>query len=689
MLYASIAIAAPVHHAFTYLVPDGMNAAPGALALVPFRKRKIAGVCLKISHSPPKGAESIEIKHIHEIPDDAPVMSPAIVKLVEWISSYYCAPIGEVCRAALPARLLNLKAPKTTRPAAPIEIEFNTQKKVELNKDQSDALRDVTRAINEKKTGVFLLQGITGSGKTEVYLKLFEEIVRRGGQGLFLVPEIGLVPQAASRACARFGGRVSVYHSGLTDAQRHKEWQKIKDGGIDVVVGTRSALFTPLPKLGLIVVDEEHDASYKQDDGVTYNGRDSAVMRAHIENVPVVLGSATPSLESVQNVKSGKYKRLFLHSRHGDAALPLVEIVDMRNISKKTDGAAGSKGREKQREMLSLSAPLYDAISDTLAKKEQALLYIGRRGFAAAVQCASCGKILTCPNCDISLAMHQRKHNSGTLVCHYCGYCKNVPERCDECFNLPLVPVGHGTERLEAELKDFFPHARIARFDSDSASAPLKRKKILGDMRARKIDILIGTQMVTKGHDFPSITLVGVVSADVALNIPDFRAAERTFQLLTQVAGRAGRGDAPGRVIIQTRQPWHASFQSALTHDSQAFAEKELAHRKDLLYPPYSRLINIRISSRKEDAAKKTAMTVQRTIKKILGKFLDGREMDILGPAEAPIARLKDKWRWQVMLKVPGAHVVEKVISAIRDPLVGRLPAGVRVAIDVDPINLL
>lgn len=690
MPFANIAVPVPLNSTFTYSIPDGFSLSEGMRVLVPFGRRNVVGICFDVFSEAPKKIDPASMKDVKEVLDGVSIVSAHLIKLIRWISQYYCAPIGEVCRAALPSRLMRVDGPVTTRPHKPLEMHALHEAGFELTAEQKNILGTIIASAKEKKPATFLLQGITGSGKTEVYLRLFEFLIASGQRGLLLVPEIGLTPQLTGRVVARFGERVAVYHSGLTDAQRHKQWMKIKAGEVDVIIGTRSALFAPIENLGAIVVDEEHDSSFKQDDGVTYHGRDVAVMRAHIEGVPIILGSATPSMESLANARSGKYRHLFLNSRPGAANLPNVEIVDMR-----------IKKDKKRRELVSLSSELYDAIGKSISRNEQVLLYVGRRGFASSLQCGACGDVFTCPNCDISLTLHQgrvsRMRNSfetggpekNILTCHYCDYRIPVPNACSGCGREALIPTGHGTERLEAEIADFFPNARVARFDSDAIDSGEKRRKILDDIRAHKVDILVGTQMVTKGHDFPKITLVGVVDADQSLALPDFRAAERTFQLLTQVGGRAGRGNMAGRVIIQTRQPEHISLIATRDHDLGLFADEELKFRQALSYPPYSRLANIRITSNNEAESRKLASFAANILEKLQKKMENKDKIAILGPAKAPIFKIRGKYRWQVLIKAPGPAVLSKVLEVFKCALDARIPSGVRLSIDVDPLNLL
>jgi len=595
MKYADIAIQSPVFKLFTYSFDDAQNISPGMRVEVEFRGKKRIGLCFATSDDPTPGIPPAKIKKISSVLDQKPSFSTAMLKLAEWMSSYYCAPIGEVVRCALPSRMLKSNSPKTTRASSPHEIRPEGGIST-LNREQAAASAEIIRSSSDGESRVFLLHGITGSGKTEVYLEIFGEMVSKGRTALLLVPEIGLTPQLTSRAVAKFKDDVAVYHSGLTDAQRHEQWLRIRDGKAKVVIGTRSALFAPLERLGVIVVDEEHDPSFKQDDGFQYNARDAAVMRAKLEGAVAILGSATPSLESLYNVKAGKYSKLEMNSRANFSRLPEITIVDMRAKQKREDRNK-SEGNRKKRELCALSPELYDAIEKTLNSGEQTMLFVGRRGFASLIQCAGCGEVIKCPNCDISLALHGNSGKKEKLNCHYCGYSIDAPNTCSVCGSDQISPIGFGTERIEAEITDFFPSAKVARLDSDTVMRSSTRRKILNDMRSGKIDVLIGTQMITKGHDFPDVTLVGVISADLSLSIPDFRSAERTFQLLTQVAGRAGRRNRPGRVIIQTRQPSHLSLVSAKNHDCASFAEAEIAQRIESGYPPFTRLANIRISS--------------------------------------------------------------------------------------------
>jgi primosomal protein N' (replication factor Y) len=677
MSYIEVALPVPLHGTFTYRVPDDSILQPGVRVLVPFGRRESIGICISQHQRLSKNLKDEAIKDIISVIDDEPSLSQNLLKLISWMSGYYVTPIGEAVRAALPRRMTDKSSPRTTRPVAPHETLPHIKGGVILNSHQRDAISTISKALDENSCKTFLLHGVTGSGKTEVYFNAFEKLIAMGRQGLLLVPEIGLTPQLTGLASSRFDRKVAVYHSGLTDAQRHEQWMKIKAGDADVVIGTRSALFAPLRRLGAIVVDEEHDSSYKQDEGFLYNARDAAVMRAHIEGIMAILGSATPSIESLANVRKKKYTLLSLPVRAGGSAMPSIEIVDVR---KKTQRAASG--------LEAISQSLYAAIDDALSAKRQVLLFVGRRGFSGSVQCAACGAVLSCPNCDISLASHASRGGAEKLRCHYCDLSMKIPEKCPECGDSDLIHVGFGTERIEAEISDFFPAARTARLDSDTISSPKARRKILDDMRRGKIDILIGTQMVTKGHDFPDIALVGVVSADVTLAIPDFRSSERMFQLITQVSGRAGRGMEAGRVIVQTRQPDHVSLKAAMDDDFDEFMDAELLHRKELGYPPFTKLANIRISA----AARDKAISASSKVKSELERIIRSRALksiEMLGPAPAPIERLRARYRWQLLLKSKSIGELTAALSSFNAAIAGKVENGVKISVDVDPIAML
>ena len=536
----------------------------------------------------------------------------------------------------------------------------------------------------------FLLFGVTGSGKTEVYLRAIEACLARDRGALVMVPEIALTPQLVARFRARFGDDLAVLHSGLSDADRHAMWTSLRAGRVRVAIGARSALFAPVPELGLILVDEEHDGSFKQEEGVRYHARDMALLRAHRAGAACVLGSATPSIESVALVRRGKLADLRLPERaHREATLPEVSIVDLRT---KGAGPTGNK---------LISLPLHRAIEQTLAAKEQMILFLNRRGFAPSVVCDECGTVETCLSCSVALTYHRgRRHRpaggdeavpeeevprGGRLRCHYCDYAGPLPDRCSACGRPALMLEGLGTERLEATIAEAFPSARVARLDRDVAGKD-GAEKVLSRMRDGEVDILVGTQMVTKGHDLPNVTLVGVVNADSALSLPDFRASERGFQLLVQVAGRAGRRDRPGRVLIQTRTPEHPAIFFAAKHDVQGFLERELRDRREVSYPPFARLALVRVDAAEEETAREvTAMVAARA--KTCPEGL-ARRVDVLGPSAAPIARLRGRYRFRVLLRAKERGPLRAAVAVVIEAMKG-LDRRARVAIDVDPVAML
>jgi primosomal protein N' (replication factor Y) len=681
MRYADVAIPRPLPGTLSYAVPPEMEDAIkcGQRVLVPFRRQYSVGYIMEIRQGAPKNIDIKKIKTIKEILDLTPALSKEMQKFLLWMSSYYCAPIGEVCRAALPNRLNRHTAPKTTRPLSPPEMETPPRNlpEITLNPEQKRALEAVKEKLTSGDNKPILLHGITGSGKTEIYLRAFEELKKLGGQGLLLVPEISLTPQLVQTFTAKFKDEIAVYHSGLTDAQRQKQWENMRQSKVFAAIGTRSALFAPFPQLKLIIVDEEHDSSYKQEEGFLYQARDAAVMRAKLEGAVIILGSATPSFESFSNAHLGKYDYFELTRRATGALLPRVEIVDMRTQKRQKSGGDAS---------LALSDTLIESIRETLEKKEQALIFLNRRGFSNFLLCPDCGHVLLCPNCDISLTHHMAPKR---LLCHYCDFAFPIPNTCPKCGSTKLTAVGCGTERIEEELAKLFPQASIMRLDRDTQLKATSRKTFLSKMQAGKIDILVGTQIVAKGHDFPSVTLVGVVDADVSLHLPDFRSFERTFQILTQVAGRAGRADKPGRVIIQTYQPDHPSLVCAREHDFKSFFEFEKNHRQALKYPPFGRLANIRFagnSNEKTRVCAKRCLSILTRQKKLLG--LD-KSIDLLGPAPAPLQKVRNKFRWHLLIKSPRSGQLTRFLN-ISMPAIGNEAAGgCRITIDVDPINML
>jgi len=519
----------------------------------------------------------------------------------------------------------------------------------------------------------FLLRGITGSGKTEVYLQAIEHALAIGRGAIILVPEISLTPQTVGRFKARFQTDIAVLHSGLGAGERYDEWRRAQRGEVRIVVGARSAIFAPLPRLGIIVVDEEHDHSYKQSETPRYHARDVAIMRAKMNDAVCVLGSATPSVESFYNSETGKSIRLELERRATSAALPEVRILDMRGMLRDQGGQAF------------LPDALEKAVAERLERSEQVLLLLNRRGFAPFVLCPQCGWMAECTDCQVTMTYHAR---GAHLSCHYCNKRRAVPQVCDACHFNPLLYLGVGTQRVEDLLQRTFPQARIERMDADTTAGKGGHAKILGRLAAGEIDVLVGTQMIAKGHDYPGVTLVGVLNADTGLGMPDFRAAETTFQLLTQVAGRAGRGDKPGHVIIQTYRPNHYAVAAAAGHDYAAFYAREIHERKNAGYPPFRRLANLAIECEEPRGAERAIAALHRLIRREM-EALGFRGMEFLGPAPATVSRVKKKYRWNLGVLSVSAKRLNSLVRAARAAFASENPVpSAQLKVDLDPYGM-
>jgi primosomal protein N' (replication factor Y) (superfamily II helicase) len=545
-----------------------------------------------------------------------------------------------------------------------------------LTDDQKMAVEEISAALHSGKFRPFLLHGVTGSGKTEVYLRAIQEALSQGRQALLLVPEISLTAQLVAYFRSRIGEPLAVLHSGLSPGERYDEWRRVRKGLVRLVIGVRSAIFAPLESPGILIVDEEHDPSYKQEEKVRYNARDLALVRGKMEAAVVVLGSATPSLESYYNALGGKFRLLPLPSRIDQRPLPEIQVLDMRL----------EQGKGKERPILSRA--LEEALRQNGEREEQALLFLNRRGFSTFALCRDCGFTPRCPNCCVSLTYHLP---GKTFRCHHCDYSLPVPDRCPECSSPGLMLFGIGTQRLEEEIKKKFPEIHAARMDRDTTAGKDSHQRILGQVRRGEVNLLIGTQMIAKGHDLPRVTLVGVLAADLSLNVPDFRAGERTFQLLTQVAGRAGRGSLPGKVIIQTYNPAHYSIQFAKAQDYPAFYRQETQYRKEMSYPPFVRLINLRLEGNSEARLLKCARQLEGLVQRMLKEEKKNKgQVQALGPSMAPLARLKGKFRCQLLLKGKkwsslhdfAEELLRKTEASISIP-------GVKLIIDVDPVHML
>jgi primosomal protein N' (replication factor Y) len=538
----------------------------------------------------------------------------------------------------------------------------------DLSEAQQAAFDAIAAALDARRYQTFLLHGVTGSGKTEVYLNTIEAALATGRAALLLVPEIALTPAMAGQFHARFGDRVAILHSAFNDSERAEQWRRLRSGQAMVGVGTRSAVFAPVHHLGLIIVDEEHDQSYKQEEAPRYNGRDVAILRAREAGAVVVLGSATPSLESRYNVERGKSKLLELPARIAERPMPSVEIIDLREEFLQT------------RKNALFSRKLVEAVQLKLEAGEQTILLMNRRGFSASVACRSCGERVECANCSIGLTFHRRDNR---LLCHYCNYAQRVPQLCPKCGSDHIYFLGSGSEKVEDELHHHFPKARIARLDRDTAAGKNQYELILGGFREGNFDILVGTQMIAKGHDIPNVTLVGVINADIGLGMPDFRAAERTFQLLTQVAGRAGRHHLPGTVLIQTINPDHYAIRCAALQDYAMFYEKELQFRRLMRYPPFCAMANLIVRAEKQEEALKLSGEVARLLAD------PGEGIKVLGPAEAPVPRLKNEFRYQTLIKALSRPKLNALLNSLRRHAQELKWPSTALVVDVDPLSLL
>jgi primosomal protein N' (replication factor Y) len=740
--FAAVCLPVPVDVEFTYAVPERLRdgIAPGRRVRVPFGPRPMAGWCVGFADAPEAapGGKPVATKEVTALLDDGPLLDGEMLALARWIADTYGCSWGEALTACVPggvraetaeatvltarlavaperaedeaarcaekhvkrSRVLRVllehddglalrdlvraaqctESPvRTLAKAGLVEIverrvdadpfagaEPEPPAGVRLTDAQSRALERVSAALASGRSRTLLLHGVTGSGKTEVYLRAIRECVAGGRQAIVLVPEIALTPQTVARFRGWFE-RVAVLHSALTDAERRRQWRSIRAGAADVVIGPRSAVFAPVPRLGLVVVDEEHEPSFKQQSAPRYHARDVAAERARRAGAVLLLGSATPSLESRLAAETGESELLPLPARVG-ASLPRVEIVDLVE-----------EERETKRSSM-LSRRLVDLLRRALAEKRQAILFLNRRGFATSLWCGRCGTGASCPRCSVSMTLHRAR---GTLLCHHCGRETPPPDRCPGCGAPGVARLGAGTERLEDVVRAVLPGVRLARMDSDAMHDRDSYERVLGAFGRGEIDVLVGTQMIAKGLHFPGVTVVGVVSADTGLLLPDFRAAERTFQLVAQVAGRAGRsGDAAGRVVVQTCQPRHPALGFAARHDYEGFARAELAERRRYGWPPYTRLVRAVVSGRDERAARDRCGAIAAAVRESLPPGAG----EVLGPAPCGVARIRDRFRWHCIVKAADAPVQHAVVLQLAR--IPRRAAGTETVVDVDPVDL-
>ncbi len=664
---AQIAVDAPLDKIYSYSVPDELaeTLKPGMMVEVPIGRseRKYKGFCLKISKSKWKGT----LKPIIRIIDERTLFDEKIAELTDWLSKYYVCPPGLAISCAIPASVK--KTVKSTRIKPYIISRPYREPTFQLNDDQEKALMYINRLVNNKKFETVLLHGVTASGKTEIYIRAIRNLMKVGRGAIYLVPEIALTAQMIYRLAERFEN-IAVLHSGLTEAQRRATWQAISEGKISLVIGTRSAVFAPVKNLGLIVIDEEQEPSFKNIQSPRYNTRDLAVKRAQLENIPIILGSATPSLETYYNSqhRSG-WHYLWLPKRIADLPLPDVALVDMYQ-------------EHKERKGVHLLSRLLEAkINETLHAGKQIILLLNRRGHSGYVFCPRCGYVVHCPNCKTRMVYHK---SANRLLCHHCSIKLPVPEKCDRCGGT-MNKFGIGTQRLEEELERKFPGVKLVRMDTDSMKRTDNYEKTLSDFANGDMNILLGTQMIAKGLDFPNVSLVGVICADIALSMPDFRAGERTFQLLAQVAGRAGRADHAGSVVVQSYNLSDPAIQSALNHDYHQFAKKEMYLRKKLSLPPFSRLTRIIIQHTRMTAAQNIARQLAQQFQEYAEKYKD---ISVIGPNPAVITRLRGKYRFQILIRCPSASVMMDFFTKLRNSSEINLFRK-EVIIDVDPVDLL
>ncbi len=674
--YADIALNLPVPGLFTYRIPETLAEfiQVGSRVLVPFgrKDKKLLGIIMGFKEQ----TEFEKTKDILRVLDPYPALDKELMQLTRWISEYYLCSLGEAVHAA---------APPSSRGKHSISSElldkvelyehhiFDIPVHLQPTEEQEKALKTVCESLESKKFNVILLYGVTGSGKTEIYLQSIAHVLAQKKNALILVPEIALTYQLIQRFRERFGEKIAVLHSGLLGKERTKDWRRIRQGEARVIIGVRSAVFAPVRQLGLIIVDEEHETSFKQENSPRYNARDVAVMRGKYLNATVLLGSATPSLESYFHAQTKKYKCVELTQRIDDRVMPHCRIIDMRQ---EWDLPQGNQ---------IISSSLQNAIAARLEKKEQVLLFLNRRGFSTILLCRSCGRAVSCNRCSIPLTFHQV---TSKAHCHYCGLRYSAPVICPSCGAELIRYLGLGTQQVETEVEKLFPSARTARLDVDVAKKRGEYEHVLENFICGKTDVLLGTQMIAKGMDIPNVTLVGVINADMLINLPDFRSAERAYALLTQVSGRAGRGNVPGEVLIQTYNPSHYSLQAVLKGERHQFYERELQNRKKVFFPPYSRLLVMLMQHSSQQHAKSIAEHVALIVKE-KSKAEEYQSVEVYGPSAAPKAKLKDKYRYHVLLKCTRSTLLQELYEYVVSELPTRVKlAGISITIDMDPLMI-
>ena len=671
-----VAVDSPLEN-LTYLQNENFTAARGDVVNIPLGKRTESGIVLKAFEEEASVVDAYQykLKPLASINENLPKLPEACLRWLEWMSDYYIYPLGRVAQLCFPPLEKAKQVRKSSRPDVVPKIEKKLQH--QLNTEQQTCVDSISARAG---FSAHLVHGVTGSGKTEIYLELFEKTLAAGKSGLFLLPEISLTPQLIRRFSERFGDQIAALHSQLTDRERTTQWWDMIEGRKKILIGARSAIFCPLENIGLIVVDEEHESSYKQDEKLKYNGRDCAIVLAQFHACPVLLGSATPSLDSWKNAQDGKFTLHQIKNRVNNRPLPEIQVIDMR-LEKELEKRSVEKPDW-------LSQTLYDKMKVSLEKKEQVALLLNRRGMAQLIFCPACGHSVECPNCDISLSLHGNSH----LVCHYCDYHENLKTKCPDCKEGELVNLGLGTEKVEEDLRRLFPDKVIARADRDEVTSREEMEELIVKMENSEIDILIGTQMIAKGLDFSNLKLVGLLLADISFNLPDFRAAEKSFQLITQMSGRSGRhvkdNEAAGKVVVQTYNTTHESITFSKDHDYEGFAAVELTNRKQLNYPPFHKLAAIKIQSPDLEKVKATAEQLAHRAQSLKQKFSAFSEIEILGPAAAPIAKLRNQFRYHLLIKCAQPKILNQFVRrSLGDSK--WIIKQVKVGVDIDPLNLL
>ncbi|OJX13991.1 MAG: hypothetical protein BGO77_01335 [Caedibacter sp. 37-49] len=657
MKKVGVLLPVPLSQVYDYVVPEGMSVDVGDIVLVPFGSRRLYGVIWRISDF---AETSKPLKQVYD-KFDLPTIPGVNLEFIEWVANYTLTPLGAMLKLMLSVPQVFKALKRQSKKLNKILTPYPDFAPIHFSSAQELAYHDLKFRLDQGYS-VSVLDGVTGSGKTEVYLELVADVLRCQKQALVLLPEISLSPQMIERFTKRFGAQPSLWHSLLTPAQRRETWKQIIKGEAKVIIGARSALFLPYSNLGLIVVDEEHEQTYKQDEGTIYQGRDMAVVRASLNHIPIVLASATPSLETHYNCRQGRYHEVSLENRFGGASLPEIEIIDLKEY--------------KSKEWI--SAPLFDEITKTTSAGEQVLLFLNRRGYAPLTLCSACGTKVECPFCTAWLVDHRIQ---GRLVCHYCGHAVAKLKECPSCHaNDSFVACGPGVERLAEEVASRFSHLKYCIISSDLIANVQELDQVLSKVKNNEVSIIIGTQMIAKGHHFRNLTLVGVIDADLGLQGGDLRGSERTYQLLQQVGGRAGREQKPGKVWLQTYYPDHPVMQALITGERAQFIEQELLMRKYSSMPPFSRLAALVLSGMDEEKVKQEALRLLSVVPK-------DTDIEILGPAPSPIYMIRGKYRWRILVKAPRHYNLQKFLKLWLYSI--KLPSIVRLKIDIDPYNFL